>query len=67
MAGLVSSNSPTEEEEITAKLANIVIRENEEMIFNIKNKEKNRLTDQEIENYLERQERVYNEALRKLE
>lgn len=57
----------TEEEEITAKLANIVIRENEEMIFNIKNKEKNRLTDQEIENYLERQERVYNEALRKLE
>lgn len=55
----------SQNEEIVSKFANIIIKENEEMIYNIKNKEKNRLRDDEIRVTLEEQERIYDLVLEK--
>jgi hypothetical protein len=57
----------TDNEEIATKLANIVIEENEEMIANIKDKDKNRLTDEKINSYLEKYENIYYKAQKRLE
>lgn len=48
------------------KFCELVINENEEMIENIKNKEKNRLSDDIIEIYLSMQEQLLNIALEKI-
>ncbi len=46
------------------KFANIIIEENEEIIENIKNKDKNRLSKLEILQYLEEQKKIYKEAIK---
>lgn len=52
----------TENKEMAKKFANIIIEENEEIIENIKNKDKNRLSKLEILQYLEEQKKIYKEA-----
>lgn len=54
----------TENKEMAKKFANIIIEENEEIIENIKNKDKNRLSKLEILQYLEEQKKIYKEAIK---
>lgn len=54
----------TKSKKIAKKFANIIIEENEKMIENINDKEKNRLSRIEIQQYLEEQEKIYNEAIK---
>lgn len=49
----------TNNEEIKIKLAQIIIDENEECVEIIKNKEKNRLINNEIKKYINEQEKIY--------
>lgn len=49
--------------EIKKEVISILISENEENVNMIKNKEKNRLMDNEIKIYLNEQEKIYNSAL----
>ena len=48
------------------KFANIIIKENEEMVDNIKNKDKNRLTENTIKEYLQLQQEIYILSLEKM-
>ena len=48
------------------KFANIIIKENEEMVDNIKDKDKNRLTENTIKEYLQLQQEIYILSLEKL-
>lgn len=54
------------DEEILKKFSSIIIDENEQMINNIYDKGKNRLTESEIKEYLELQQEIYMLALEKL-
>ena len=54
----------TENKEMAKKFANIIIEENEEIVENIKNKDKNRLSKLEILQYLEEQKKIYEEAIK---
>lgn len=54
-------------EEWLKKFANIIIKENEKMIVNIKNKDKNRLTEDTIKEYLQIEQEIYTLALKTLE
>lgn len=53
-------------EEMIEKFCNIIIEENDLMILNIKDREKNRLTKGQIDSYLETQKQIYEVALEKI-
>ena len=53
--------------EILAKFANILIEENEQIVRNIQDREKNRLNPEEIERYLVEQKRYYTIACQVLQ
>ena len=55
-----------EDEKFLEKFANIIIKENEEMVENINNKDKNRLTESTIKEYLQLQQEIYTLSLEKL-
>ena len=56
----------SENKDILSKFSNIIIEENEQIIENIKNRDKNRLTKEKIEEYLNLQKEIYELALEKL-
>ena len=49
----------TQNREIKEKFMKVIVEQNEANIEMIKNKEKNRLTDKEIDNYLNKQQKIY--------
>ncbi len=49
----------TQNQEIKEKFMKVIVEQNEANIEMIKNKEKNRLTDKEIDNYLNEQQEIY--------
>ena len=53
----------TQNEEYLIKFADIIISENEDMVNNISNQEKNRLSEKEIARYLHQQEEIYSLAM----
>lgn len=53
-------------EEMIEKFCDIIIKENDLMILNIKDREKNRLTKEQIDLYLETQKQIYEVALEKI-
>lgn len=53
-------------ERMIEKFCNIIIEENDLMISNIKDKDRNRLTQEQIDLYLETQKQIYEVALEKI-
>lgn len=54
----------TEDRKLSSKFANIIIVENDNMVLNIKDKEKNRLEDEYINNFIQEQKEDYDMALK---
>ena len=52
----------TRNKEISLRISDVLINENEKIIENIRNREKNRLTEDEINNYIEEQQTYFNRA-----
>ncbi len=57
----------TTNKEIKEKFCKLIIRENEEMVYNINDKEKNRFEQSKISYFLNEQEKFYNRATEELE